>query len=310
MRKIFVVGSINMDLVARLVSLPQKGETVLAESFFCNPGGKGANQAVAIAKLGGNVKMIGKVGTDGYGQRMVQNLANFGVDTACVGQVEGESGMAFIGIVGCDNSIIVLSNANDTLGKDDIDQGLWGAQPGDILVTQLETPLAMVEYALQVAKQKGMQTILNPAPAQKNLGSVLPLVDILVPNETETEILTGIYPVDEVHTVLAIKKLYQYGVGKVIITLGANGSVCSEGQTLTYIDGIKTNAVDTTSAGDTYIGAVATKLAEGMPILDACNYATVAASITVTRKGASGSIPTKQEVEQKIKERQSNNKEL
>jgi len=296
MSNIFVVGSINMDLVAKLEHVPKRGETILSNSFLTYCGGKGANQATAVAKLGGRVSMIGKVGNDGYGIILKENLAKYDVDVENVSVADCASGIAFISVVDGDNTIVVAPNANSMLSEDDIKLGLENARVDDILITQLEVPLHIAEYALHLAKKKKMKTILNPAPAKKGLTKILQYVDILVPNETETEILTGINPSDDVNTTLAIKALYQLGVGQVVITLGSEGSVVSNGNQITYIDAVKTSVVDTTGAGDTYIGAMAVRLSDNADIISACNYASLAASITVTKAGAAESIPTKQMV--------------
>ena len=301
MSKIFVVGSINIDLVAKINHIPAQGETILADSFSTFCGGKGANQAAAVAKLGGTVSMIGKVGNDAYGQELKNNLASYGVDVSNVTTANAPSGIAIISVVKGDNTIIVSQNANSHLTKEDIQQGLSSANEGDILITQLEVPLPIVEYALTLAKKKKLTTILNPAPAPTSfdISHLLPSVDILIPNETETQLLTNINPIDEVQVTLAIQSFYQKGVKQVVITLGEDGSVVSQQNQITYIDPVKTTVVDTTGAGDTYIGALAVRLSDGIDIIEACNYASLAASITVTQEGAAVSIPTKEMVNYK-----------
>ncbi len=298
---IYVLGSINMDMVAVPPYMPKNGETLTANKYYTNPGGKGANQASAIAKLGGKVKMIGKVGSDAYGPVMKNNLASYGVDVENVTAVEGNSGIAIIIVVDGDNRIILDPGANFKVTKEDVDKGLEKAKSGDILIMQLEVPMDIVTYAADVAKNKGMTVILNPAPAVPLGQDLLCNVDIITPNETETEILTGISPDSEVELALAVKEYYKYGIKNVVITMGSRGAVVTYGNNIVPIEARKVKAVDTTSAGDTYVGAIAVKLDAGVDIVTACKFASVASSITVTRAGAAQSIPTLEEVEEIMK---------
>lgn len=300
---IFVLGSINTDMVAVIPRAVKTGETMIAQNYYSGLGGKGANQAVAIAKLGGKVKFIGKVGNDENGKNAIKALNEYGVDTEFVFVSETvATGIAMITVVNGDNSIVAYGGANFDITTDEVDVALDGANAGDILVMQLEMPLAIVEYGAKLAKEKGMKVILNPAPATEIPSSVYGYVDLICPNETETEILTGINPRrSEADLVLAVKHFYAQGVGEVLITLGSSGSAIAQGQTVTYIEPRKVVAVDTTSAGDTFIGATTLKLSQGKELLTASKFATVASSITVTRAGASASIPTESEVEEVIK---------
>jgi ribokinase len=294
---IFVLGSLNMDYAAAVVRLPEKGETVLASEFNCSAGGKGLNQAVAAAKLGGDVSMIGKAGGDENGKTLVKTLRGYGVKDDFVSIApDKKSGTAMIAIQGGDNRIIVAKGANGCLSGSDAAAALKTAKKGDILLCQLEIPVAVVEYAFTEAKKKGMLTVLNPAPAAVLSDSLYKNTDIIAPNETETEALTGIDPADILNTALAVKEFYKKGVKNVVITLGARGSVVSEGQTLTEIDCEKVKAKDTTAAGDTYIGALCARLSKGDDIVAAARYASRAAGITVQRKGAAESIPTEAEL--------------
>jgi len=298
---IYVLGSLNLDYVARLSRIPKRGETVLAEAFDTFCGGKGANQAAAVAKLGGKTAMVGCVGADAAGRRLKENLAAAGVDVARVATNGADSGLAMIWVEGGDNRIAVAANANSLIEKAEIDGALAGAGAGDILMAQLEIPPGIVLYALKAAKAKGMTTILNPAPAIPDLtGEIFDYTDIITPNETETEILTGVNPVDTVHTALAVKKLFALGIRQVVITLGKRGAACAEGHTITEIDAIDVKVVDTTAAGDTFVGALATRIEAGFDLAAACRYANCAATITVQRRGAAVSIPTKEEVEEFI----------
>lgn len=297
---IYVLGSINMDMVARVPHMPVGGETLTADKYYVNPGGKGANQAVAIAKLGGKVAMIGKVGSDETGDALKNNLKAMGVDESMVTRADVPSGIAMIIVEGGENRIILYKGANHSVTKADVDEGLKNAKPGDALVMQLEIPLETVTYAAAVAKQKGMLVLLNPAPAVPLGEELLKNVDIIAPNETETEILTGVGLDSDVHIALAVKKLYQLGVKRVIITMGSRGSIVAEGQTITPVEPRKVKAVDTTSAGDTFVGATMLRYLDGDTLEDAARFASVASSITVTREGAAQSIPTLDEVKKVI----------
>lgn len=297
---IYVLGSINMDMVARVPHMPVGGETLTADKYYVNPGGKGANQAVAIAKLGGKVAMIGKVGSDETGDALKNNLKAMGVDESMVTRADVPSGIAMIIVEGGENRIILYKGANHSVTKADVDKGLKNAKPGDALVMQLEIPLETVTYAAAVAKQKGMLVLLNPAPAVPLGEELLKNVDIIAPNETETEILTGVGLDSDVHIALAVKKLYQLGVKRVIITMGSRGSIVAEGQTITPVEPRKVKAVDTTSAGDTFVGATVLRYLDGDTLEDAARFASVASSITVTREGAAQSIPTLEEVKKVI----------
>ena len=304
---IYVLGSLNMDIVAVCPRLPKSGETMNADKYYTNPGGKGANQATAIAKLGGKVKMLGKVGMDGYGDELIRNLASYGVDVSGVKRVKGNSGVAVILVADGDNRIVLDKGANYVWSESDVDEGLAGAKNGDILLMQLEVPIEIVEYAACVAKAKGMTVILNPAPATKLPTTLLSNVDIITPNETETEIITGISPDSEVELALAVKKFYSYGIKNVIITLGGRGSIVSYGTTIETIEARKVKVVDTTGAGDTYVGAVACLLEEGEDIVSACAFASYASALTVTREGAAQSIPTRAQVKEFIKSQEAKN---
>ena len=297
---IYVLGSINMDMVAKVPYMPVNGETLTAEKYYVNPGGKGANQAVAIAKLGGKVMMIGAVGSDETGDALKNNLKNMGVDESMVTRADVPSGTAMIIVEGGDNRIILNRGANYAVTRADVDEGLKNAKPGDALVMQLEIPLEIVTYAAAVAKNKDMLVVLNPAPAVPLNEELLQNVDIIAPNESETEILTGISLDSEVHVALAVKKFYQMGVKHVIITMGGRGAVVTNGQTITPIEPRKVKVVDTTSAGDTFVGATVLRYLAGDTLEDACRFASVASSITITREGAAQSIPTLEEVKKVI----------
>lgn len=240
--------------------------------------------------------MIGCVGNDAFGRVMKDTLASYGADVTNIGQTDGPSGVALITVEGGDNRIIIDGGANLKLTKQQIDAALSKAKCGDILIAQLESELAMVEYAFALAKSKDMITVLNPAPARVLPDSLLQSVDLIAPNETETEILTGVSPKNEAHLALAVKHFYGKGIKNVIVTLGSKGAAVSVGQEITYIEPRKVTPVDTTAAGDTFVGAVCVCLDRGMDLVSACRFATVASSVTITRPGAAVSIPSMDEV--------------
>lgn len=285
MRKIFIVGSINTDLVIQAPYIPQSGETLIGSDFFMAHGGKGANQAVAAARLGGNVTMCGCVGSDSFGDDAIQSLQKEGIDVSHVRKVKNiSSGTAMILITNGDNRIILDKGANATLTKEDIDRTLEDAASGDIYLTQLENPIDIIGYGLMKAKEKEMYVILNPAPADRAIEPFLGFCDVIVPNETELEILGG-------------KQTLLKKVPVVITTLGEKGYEISNAKKSVIYPCIKIKAVDTTAAGDTLCGGMAARLAKGYPLEDAAKFGSVAASIACTRKGAQPSIPTIMEIE-------------
>ena len=285
MKKIIVVGSINTDLVIKAPYIPQRGETLTGSGFFTARGGKGANQAVAAARLGGDVYMCGAVGEDAFGHEALNSLKKDGVDVSCVRVVEKTpTGTAVIVVVDGDNQIILDKGANDCLRKEDIDKALEKAEKGDIYLTQLENPIAVIGYGLQKAKEKGMLVVLNPAPANKEIAPYLPYCDMIIPNETETEILGGCEAL--------------LGEGRTVIqTLGSQGYTIYSGDSVTTYPCIKIKALDTTAAGDTFCGGLCAKLAQAVSLEEAAAFGSKAASIACTRQGAQPSIPTHEEVE-------------
>lgn len=296
-KTILVIGSLNMDLVARTQRLPQKGETVFGNSFATFPGGKGANQAVAAAKLGTTVHMIGCVGKDGFGQELVLGMDTVGINTQGIRSVEEATGTALITVEEQgSNTIVVVSGANGLCGRKDVDQGLSGLSPG-ILLLQHEIPEDTVNYAICQAKKAGWVIILNPAPARAIPEDVLKKVDILTPNESEAALLTGIDVRDIDDAKQAGRNLLQRGVGSVIITLGDKGALMCTAQKFLEIPPIKVQAVDTTAAGDAFTGALATALAEAKSLSTSIQFATAAAAISVMRSGAQPALASREEVE-------------
>ena len=286
MKKIFVVGSINTDLVISAPYFPKKGETLTGSDFFSAHGGKGANQAVAAARAQGKVYMCGCVGDDSFGKEAIAALKSDGIDTSFVRVEEGApTGTAVIVVTDGDNRIIIDRGANDRLTTADVDRALECAEAGDIYLTQLENPLEVIGYGLRRAREKGMYVILNPAPADVRATELIKYCDLITPNETETEIFGG------------REKLLSEGT-TLLITLGSKGfEINSESGRREY-PCIKITPVDTTAAGDTLCGALAAGLARGDSLEDAAVFASLTASIACTRRGAQPSIPTRAEVEE------------
>ena len=294
--KIFVIGSLNMDLVIKAPYAPANGETISGSDFMTNPGGKGANQATAIGKLGGNAYMVGCVG-EAFGDELKNTLSGYGVNTKYLPKVQGvSSGIAVIVVVDGDNRIILDAGANGKVNAEIIDRALESANSGDYLVCQLEIPQESVKYALEKGKEKDMITVLNPAPAAKLLPGILPNCDYFIPNQSEAKFYTDIYPEGEQSAKECANALKNFGVKNVIITMGTQGSVYVGEEGYVKVNSFKVEAIDTTAAGDTFVGALVTGLSEGMSIQSAMTFASKASSITVTRRGAQQSIPYRKEV--------------
>lgn len=283
---IYIVGSLNMDLCIEAPYMPKEGETLMGSGFIMNGGGKGANQATAAAKLGGNVAMCGAVGGDLFGETLIKNLSAAGADVSHIKKCnDASTGIAVIVITGGNNRIILEKGANALLTEADIDEFLKTAKEGDIYLTQLENPIEIIGYGLKQAKAKGMFTILNPAPANRDISAYFGYVDLITPNETELEIFGG------------KDALFDSGIKKIVTTLGSRGYEIADKEDAKIYPCIKIKAVDTTAAGDTLCGGLAVGLAEGMGLEEACAFGSKAASIACTRKGAQQSIPTRKEVE-------------
>lgn len=299
MSTIIVIGSSNTDMVIKSAHLPAPGETILGGEFFMNPGGKGANQAVAAAKLGGEVVFVAKVGDDIFGQEAVQGFKNEGIDTDyIVVDPRNPSGVATIMVDDQgENCIAVASGANGTLSPADIDKALARIDAADVLLMQLETPIPTIDYAASAGSEKWKTVILNPAPAQALSDDLLAKLDVITPNETEAEILTGIKVENTTDAEKAALALREKGVGTVIITLGSQGAFVVADSFTGMVPVRKVNAVDTTAAGDTFNGALAVGMANGLPIEAAVEFANKAASVSVTRLGAQASAPRLEELE-------------
>lgn len=299
-KKIIVIGSSNTDMVIRSQHMPRPGETVLGGDFMMNQGGKGANQAVAAAKLGGNTMFIGKVGNDIFGKQTIDMLKGLGIDTTHVGiDTDHPSGVALINVdASGENSIAVASGANAALSPADIDAAAEDIANAALVIMQLETPIETVEHAAKLAKANGVTVILNPAPAPRHAlpASLMENVDILIPNKTEAEIISGVEITDDASELEAINAIHAMGVKTVIFTLGSKGALFCENGDCAQIPAFKVEAVDTTAAGDTFCGALCVAISEGRPMYDAIVFANRAGSISVTRMGAQQSIPTRDEM--------------
>lgn len=298
MKKILVIGSLNMDLVTYVSHLPAAGETISSFKFLKNPGGKGANQAVAAAKLGANVAMIGKVGMDEYGSMLINSLKISGVSTKGIKQ-EGTTGMAFINVsVDGENQIVLVAGANKEMNQSDIDDMKILICESDIIIMQLEIPLDVVEYALTLCVELGKQIILNPAPAQRLSESTLHNLYALIPNQTELGLLTDMPVSTKQEIIAAGRYLKSLGVKKVIVTMGNKGSYIFNDDGESHIPAYQVKSIDSTAAGDTYIAGFAVGLSKGMSDREAALFASKAAAIVVTREGAQSALPTIDEVNQ------------
>ena len=298
MGRVFVAGSINMDVVATADRHPRVGETVAGRAVHYFPGGKGANQAVAAAKLGTPTTLIGRLGADAFGQQLRTYLAAQGVHLAFVKDTDDiHTGTAVITIADADNTIVVVSGANALVSAEDVAVPVLAE--GDIAVSQFEIPLPTIGAFFKRARAAGATTILNPAPAIACGPELLDLVDILILNETELGFLTNteLHDTDDPARFVEAARNLQTGAGKIIcVTLGKRGVLALiDGEAL-MIAGRAVKAVDTTGAGDCFVGALASQLAGGRPIRDALDYANAAASICVQRMGAAPSMPTAAEV--------------
>jgi len=300
MAKITVVGSINMDLVVRAPHIPAPGETVLGSGFGVFPGGKGANQAVATARQGAEVTFIGRVGGDAFGRELLDSLVAEGIQTQYIGVEDSTaSGVALITLDAAgQNSIVVAPGANHVLSPEHIQAADASFAGADLLLLQLETPLETVVAAAEGAKTHGVKVVLNPAPAQPLPEALLKIVDVLIPNESEAALLTGL-PVETLEGAeTAARKLLKLGVRWVVVTLGARGALLVSGdRPAIHVLSYPVEVVDTTAAGDSFVGAFSVALAEGSPLEAAVRRGCAAGALAATRLGAQPSIPTKAEVD-------------
>ena len=297
-KKILVVGSTNTDMVIKASHLPRPGETVLGGTFLMNAGGKGANQAVAAARLGAQVTFVCKTGNDIFGQQSKQLFADEGIDTTYVcSDAEHPSGVALITVdEHAENCIVVASGANACLLPADLAKASEAVKSADIVLMQLEIPMETIEYVAGIAYAAGKTVILNPAPAQALSKELLQHVTILTPNETEAAMISGVEVNDLSSACKAAQVICEMGVQKVVITLGAKGALVYGNGICEEIPVQKVKAVDTTAAGDVFNGALAVSLSEGMTLSEAVRFSCKAASISVTRIGAQASAPYLKEI--------------
>lgn len=298
MARIIVIGSSNTDMVIRSKKLPAPGETILGGTFFMNPGGKGANQAVAAARLGGNVTFVTKTGNDIFGSEAVQLFNKEGINSKySVTDNENPSGVALINVdENGENCIVVASGSNGTLTPGDINNEVFTTNPADLFLMQLEIPLETVVYAAKRASDCGSKVVLNPAPAQNLPDELLRCLYLITPNETEAELLTGVKVTDSDSAEKASRYLREKGVQNVIITMGRSGAFLSSDTISQIIRGTPVKAIDTTAAGDVFNGALTVAVAEGMGLAEATVFANKAAAISVTRMGAQASAPFRREI--------------
>jgi ribokinase len=297
-KKIVVVGSCNTDMVIKADRLPVPGETILGGTFFMNPGGKGANQAVAAARMGGTVTLISKTGNDVFGKQSVMLYASENIKTDFIfSDPRQPSGVALITVdAHGENCIVVASGANASLSPADINKASDEIESSDLVLMQLEIPIETVEYVAEMASKKGIKVILNPAPARALSNDLLKHLYIIIPNKNEAEILSGIKVTDIESAKQAASIISAKGVDIVVITLGSQGALIKEYDEYQFVEAFKVDAVDTTAAGDTFCGALCVGLSEGKSIPDAVKMAARAAALTVTRMGAQTSIPYRSEL--------------
>jgi len=297
-KKIVVVGSCNTDMVIKADRLPVPGETILGGTFFMNPGGKGANQAVAASRMGGNVTLISKTGNDVFGKQSVMLYTSENIKTDFIySDPKHPSGVALITVDSQgENCIVVASGANAYLTPADVDKASAEIENSDLVLMQLEIPIETVEYVAEMASKKGIKVILNPAPARALSDNLLKHLYIIIPNKSEAEILSGIKVCDIDSAKQAADIISAKGVDIVVITLGSQGALIKEYNEYLFVEAFKVDALDTTAAGDTFCGAFCVGLSEGRSIPDAVKLAARAAAITVTRMGAQASIPYRSEL--------------
>jgi ribokinase len=302
--RIVVVGSINMDLVARMARLPRPGETVSGESFQTIPGGKGANQAVAAARLGAIVTMIGRLGDDAFAKTLRESLIADRIDTSHVVETTGcSSGVALIGVEHAgNNSITVIPGANGQLSVHDVESCSDVLESADAVIIQLEVPIPTVAAAIRIARQKNVLTVLDPAPVPNGrLPTELLTVDIISPNQTEAEELTGVRVDDWPSAEAAARKLQKQGARNVVLKMGAQGAlICGEDGAAQHINAVAARIVDTTAAGDAFTAALTVASCEGRSIVDAAQFGSLAGTLACTRFGAQPAMPTRVELEQWI----------
>ena len=302
-KKIVVVGSSNTDMIIKVPWIPKPGETILGGRFSTAPGGKGANQAVAAARAGGDVTFLARIGDDMFGQKAKEGFIKDNINTDYILTDENEpSGVALICVdEDGENIIAVAGGANSKLSPEDIQKQSEVISSADILVGQLETPLDTIHKAFSIASAGGVKTILNPAPAQELSDDLLACVSILTPNESEAELLTGIKVDSEADAAKAADVLMGKGIETVLLTMGSRGAYIATAEFKELISGFKVKAVDATAAGDVFNGALAVAIAQNKPLRGAVSFANAAAALSVTKLGAQPSAPTKDQIDKFLK---------
>ena len=296
MPDILVVGSLNADLVVRAPRFPQPGETISGEDLQVIPGGKGANQAVAAARQETNVSMLGRVGEDSFGAFLLENLKSNRVDSQLIQRDDASTGTAIIVVdANGQNSIILSAGANGKVNAVDVNRASFSDY--NLLLLQLEIPTPVVLSAAQRAHESGLRVILNPAPAKELLNELISLTDFLIPNETELSLLTGLSVNDMNSREQAARALLARGAKNVIVTLGSNGALIVTNSLVQHVESHKVNVVDTTAAGDAFIGGFATALLQDKSLEEAVRYGCACGALATTKFGAQPSLPTKEEVE-------------
>lgn len=298
-KKILVVGSFNMDMVIKTDHIPKHGETILGKTFLMNLGGKGANQAVAIARLGGNVTFICKIGKDIFGQEFYKQFKKEGIDTSHIlVDEETSSGIALITVDNnAENCITVAPGSNMKLSPENLSNAKKVIEEADIILMQLEIPIDTVEYVAKIAKKKNKKVVLNPAPAQNLSEELMKSLYLITPNESEAEIISGQKVTDLKTAMKAAEIIRSKGVDNVIITMGSQGAFVCTDKLCEIISSYKVDAIDTTAAGDIFNGALVVALSEGKDWIDAVKFSCKTSAISVTRMGAQSSAPTRKEVE-------------
>lgn len=296
-KKILVIGSSNTDMTAKTHALPRPGETVLGGVFAMGAGGKGANQAVAAQRLGGNVQFICKVGRDMFGDNAIAQYKAEGLDVSGILHSSLPSGVALIYVDDhAENCIVVASGANGDLSEEDIDLSREAIVHCGILLLQLETPIPSVLKAARMAHEAGAMVVLNPAPACPLPEELFRHIDLFIPNETELSTFSGLPVTNAEEAQAAAAAMQRKGVGKIIVTMGSKGALICEGGPAVFVPAHKVKAVDTTAAGDTFCGALCVALSEGKTLKEATEFATAASALTVQKMGAQNSIPFRKDI--------------
>lgn len=298
MGRITVVGSMNMDLVVKTDEIPKIGETLLGNELLQIPGGKGANQGVSIAKLEGDITFLGKVGKDGFGDELLKSMEEAGVNTEHIEKEDTSTGIAIINVdKDGNNNIVVIPGANGMVDEGYLHRHLVAFEEADIVVFQLEIPLETVREGLKIAKEHGKTTILNPAPAMELDEEIIGNIDILVPNEHELERISGVEIKDDESIIRAAKVLLDKGINKIIVTLGSKGALYIDSNRNQFFKAYDVNVVDTTAAGDSFIGGFVASYIGDKDIERAIDMGQRTAALAIQKVGAQSSLPNKEEVE-------------